>query len=166
MEHSVVKKDHFIEPGYVYMPASPTRLCAVVASGVGITMYDRRRRIGGMAHYIRPYRQKNLSTAAFAAPAITALSRFFLDTGSVAADLETHFYGGAVNPDAEGFEPGVSEDNGRIGIEVLEKLGIPLTGKDVGGERARKLVFHSGTGEIMMAKVEAVRATDWYPAVK
>lgn len=165
MENEIIQRDHFIKPGYVYMPAEQTQLRTVVASGIGVTLFDRGRKIGGMGHYIRPYREKGISTAVFAAPALTALARMFMDTGSARSNLEAHFYGGAVNPQAAGYRPGVSEENIRIGIEILNKLGISIVGQDVGGERARKIVFHTGTGEIMLAKVEAVRASDWYPEV-
>ncbi len=165
MENGITPRDYFIKPGYVYVPAEQTHLRTVVASGIGVTLFDRSRKIGGMSHYIRPFREKGSSTAVFAAPALTALARMLMDTGSIRSDLEAHFYGGAVNPQAAGYEPGISEDNIRIGLEILGKLGIAVVGQDVGGERARKIVFHTGTGEIMMAKVEAVRATDWYPEV-
>ncbi len=165
MDRDIIQRDHFIKPGYVYMPVEPTQLRTVVASGIAVTVFDRRRKIGGMGHYIRPYREKGLSTAIFAAPALAALTRMFLDSGSGISDLETHFYGGARNEQAAGFKPGISEENIRIGKEILTKIGITLSGQDVGGERGRKIVFHTGTGEIMMAKVEAVRASDWYPAV-
>ncbi|MFZ5570557.1 MAG: chemotaxis protein CheD [Thermodesulfobacteriota bacterium] len=165
MSRDVLLQDHFVKPGYVYVPAEPTQLRSVAASGIVVTMYDRRRNLGGMGHYIRPVRERGLSTAVFAAPALAALTSMFLETGSEIPDLETHFYGGAVNRQAAGYAPGVSEENVRVGLEILAKMNIGITSRDVGGERARKIVFHTGTGEIMLAKVEAVRASDWYPAL-
>lgn len=156
-------QDMFLKPGYIYLPAQPAQLRTVVASGVVVTLFDMKRKFGGMSHYLRPFREKGLSTAVFAAPAITALTKMFFDAGSHAADIEAHFYGGAVNPDSPGYTSGLSEKNVKVGHEILSKMGIGVCGSDTGGKRARKIVFHTGTGEIMMAKVEAVRESDWYP---
>ena len=93
-----------------------------------------------------------------------ALAQMFFKNGSSHLDLEAHFCGGAVNPESANYISGQSEENVKVGLEILSKLGIAIAGKDVGGHRARKIAFHTGTGEIMVAKVDTVRATDWYPA--
>ncbi len=163
MKKEVLKQDVFLDPGYVYMAARTTQLCTVVASGGCITLYDKERKLGGMGHYVYPYRKDGVSTARFAAPAIVALTDMFFDTGSSKEDLETHFYGGAVKTDFPGYTEGQSEDNVKVGIEILGKIGVEIDGMDVGGTRARKIVFNTGTGELMVAKVEEVRDSDWYP---
>ena len=99
MDNEIRTTDDFLPAGHVRLPVRPSQLFCVAASGVAFTIYDTRRRIGGMGHYLRPYRQHGLSTPMFAAPAIVALARMFMDTGSSSADLEAQVYGGAVNPD-------------------------------------------------------------------
>jgi chemotaxis protein CheD len=116
-----------------------------------------------MSHYLRPYRQSHPSTAIFAAPAIVALVRMFQTQGSSTGDIEAHLYGGAVNPHSLSYVEGLSEKNVQVGLEVLSKLEINIAGQDVGGSRARKIVFNTRTGETLVAKVDRVRETDWYP---
>lgn len=153
-----------LDPGYVCLPALPTRLCVVVASGVAVTMYDRTRRFGGMGHYSHPKRIGEESTSIFAAPALVEMVNLFTSAGSSVDDLETFVYGGSDNPDAPGFDPGRGFLNLRFGYEILEKLGVRVSGSDIGGRFARKLVFCTATGESVVAKVTAVRSDDWYPA--
>lgn len=163
MRESIQVSDYYLQPGYVSVPAEPTRLAAVAASGVVVTLYDAGRRLGGMGHYIRPIREAGLSTSVFAAPAIVALAEMLFAAGCAASELEAYIYGGAENPQARRYVPGLGRENVRIGEEVLGRLGIALTGRDVGGIMARKIVFHSTTGETVVARVERVRESDWYP---
>lgn len=160
----IVVSDVMLGAGYVCVPSRPARLCAVVGSGGVVTIWDRRRERGGMTHYVRPYREPGgPSTARYAAPAIVALVRMLLHSGSRVGDLEAHLFGGAENSKAPGYLEGVAKDNVRVGLEILEKLRVPRVQRDTGGERGRKVVFHTATGEVVLAKVDRIRATDWYP---
>jgi len=155
-------RDIIMPPGCVCQPADSARLCAVVASGVAVTVFDRRLALGGMGHYARPYRKGDLSTALYACPAIVSLVGMLQDAGSMVEDLDACLYGGAVNTHASGYVEGFSEDNVRVGLEVLQKLSVRVQSLDVGGAYGRKIVFHTGTGEAVVAKVEKLRSTDWY----
>jgi chemotaxis protein CheD len=152
-----------MRPGFLCLPSLPTRLCTVIASGVAVTMYDRARRFGGVGHYSHPLRTGGSSTPDFAAPSLVGLLRLFEKAGSDPRHLETYLYGGADNPAAPGFEPGRGLLNSRIGMEILSKMGVRVAGSDMGGRFARKLVFYTGTGECMLAKVTDAPEEDWYP---
>ncbi|MCC8189900.1 MAG: chemotaxis protein CheD [Planctomycetes bacterium] len=154
----------YLGPGFLCLPSLPTRLCTVIASGVAVTIYDRVQGFGGIGHYSHPFRQGYGSTADFAAPALVGLVRMFRAAGSCPRHLETHLYGGADNPAAPGCDPGRGRRNATIGREILEKLGVPIVGADTGGRFARKLVFYTGTGESMLAKVVDLDWENWYPA--
>lgn len=164
LNESPPQRAFFLNPGFVCVPAAPTRLAAVVSSGVAITVYDARRKRGGMSHYTQPLRHSGRSTAIFAAPSIVELIRGLLASGSRERDLEAHLFGGATNPVAVGYVQGLSEKNVEVGEELLRKLRVSVVGKDVGGSRARKILFDSVSGETVVARVERVRASDWYPA--
>lgn len=150
-------------PGFICLPGKPTRLCTVVSSGVAVTMYDRMQCFGGIGHYSHPLRRSGESTPSFAAPALVELLRMFRRAGSDPRDLETCLYGGADNPDAWRADPGRGLLNSRMGFEILGKLGVRVAGTDVGGRFARKLVFYTGTGESMLAKVADLEPEQWYP---
>ena len=163
MNNSIQTDSYLVNPGYICFPPRPARLAVVVTSGVVVTMYDPDLQRGGISHYFRPIRENNMSTAIFAAPAICALARMMTGIGSVLEDIDAHLYGGAENPRAPGFIPDMASRNVQIGEEILQKLGIPLSRKEVGGTKPRKILFHSQTGETVVARVNLVRTTDWYP---
>jgi chemotaxis protein CheD len=165
MTRAIQPNDSILPPGHVRLPARATLLGCVVASGVAVTIYDSKNHRGGMGHYIKPLREQGASTPVYAAPAIVALVDMFLDSGSDKTDLEAYLFGGAVNPRARNYVEGQSEANVKVGLEILDKLGVTVAGKDVGGTRARKIVFRTGSGENVVAQVDQVRDTDWYPEI-
>lgn len=152
-----------MRPGYLCLPNLPTRLCTVIASGVAVTVYDKRQCMGGVGHYSHPFRIGGMSTPDFAAPALVGLIRMFTKAGSDPRHLETYLYGGADNPDEPGFTTCRGFHNLQTGYEILAKLGVRIAGSDIGGRFARKLVFYTGTGESMLAKVSEADEVQWYP---
>lgn len=159
-----VTRTLYMRPGFLCLPSLPTRLCTVIASGVAVTVYDRRQCFGGVGHYSHPLREGGISSPDFAAPALVGLIRMFTRAGSDPRHLETYIYGGADNPAAPGFYTARGLDNLRTGREILAKLGVRIAGSDVGGRFARKLVFYTGTGESMLAKVHDIDIEEWYPS--
>jgi chemotaxis receptor (MCP) glutamine deamidase CheD len=160
-----VTRTLFMRPGFLLLPTLPTRLCTVVASGVAVTVFDRRQCLGGVGHYSHPLRVgDDDSTPAFAAPALVGLYRMFMRAGSDPRHLETYLYGGADNPGAPGYESGRGFLNTQIGFEIMAKLGLRISGSDVGGRFARKLIFYTGTGESVLAKVTDAECEEWYPS--
>ncbi|MFH1139509.1 MAG: chemotaxis protein CheD [Pseudomonadota bacterium] len=161
MDEGLTVLNSFLEPGHVYLPAKPTQICAVVGYGVVVTVYDQGRRQGGMCHYLYPFRKsKKESTALFAGPAIVALVKMFFEAGAAPAELEAHLFGGAWETGAEAPREW-AEKNVTVGVEILGKLGVNISGRDVGGQRGRKIVFNSDTGETAILKVNRLRSTDW-----
>jgi chemotaxis protein CheD len=156
----------YLCPGYICLPKEPTKLYTVVGAGIVVTIFDNKLKYGGMNYYTRPIRnQSSKSTPVYACPAIVGLLNMFLKHGAKIENLEAHVYGGASNPDAEDYVDGLSEKNIEVGLEILELKKIRVTGKDIGGDRGRKVAFNSSTGESVVAKVDRIRSVDWYPEV-
>lgn len=158
-----VTRTVYMRPGFLCLPTQPTRLCTVIASGVAVTVYDRHQCLGGVGHYSHPVRIGCGSTPDFAAPALVGLIRMFTKAGSDPSNLETYLYGGADNPGSPDFPGARGLHNLSTGYEILAKLGVRIAGSDVGGRFARKLVFYTGTGESMLAKVTDMDVAEWYP---
>lgn len=158
-----VTRTLLMRPGFLCVPSQPTRLCTVIASGVAVTVFDRFRRFGGVGHFSHPRRMGGESTPDFAAPALVGLFRMFVNAGSRLEHLETYMYGGADNPEAPGYASARGLLNTQAGLNILAKLGVRVAGTDIGGRFGRKLVFYTGTGECMLAKVTDTPFEDWYP---
>lgn len=166
MNDKLIKKEAYLKPGFICLSVEPMCIYTVVGSGIVITIFDTKLKCGGMNHYFKPNRESiKDSTPVYACPAIIGLLKMFFDEGSKLEDLEAHVYGGAGNPKIEGYMKGLDQRNIQTGLEILELKKIRIIGRDVGGNRARKIVFNTLTGEVFVAKVDKVRASDWYPQV-
>ena len=152
-----------LKPGYVFLPAQPTQISSVLGSAVGVTLYDRRLKMGGMAAFLEPLRpNKNFSTTLFACPAIVGLLKMFKDLGSNVVNLESQIFGGAEREDAPWFEKGLGRKNYEAAMEILELEGVWISSQDLGGIRGRKINFNTHSGEVLVAKVNHLRKEDWY----
>jgi chemotaxis protein CheD len=117
-----------------------------------------------MAYFTDPRRVKGgRSTTRYAAPAIVALQQLLGELGSRPRDLEAQVVGGSTDPTAGPARSRLCQDNVQVAFELLERQGLRVVGQDVLGERGRKIVFNTATGETVVAKVDRIRLQDWYP---
>lgn len=117
-----------------------------------------------MAHYCRPYREKNMpSTARYAGPAIVGLVRMLEKEGSRAGELSVHLLGGASNEAVFSYEKGLAQENIKVGLEILGKLGLGKVGVDTGGHQARRVQFDTSNGQVALGTVGNLGANEWYP---
>lgn len=152
-----------LPPGHVRLAPPGTLLCAVLSSSAAVALFDPEQQRGGMAHWAKPYRKGAPSTPVFAGPAVVGLARMFEVLGSSRERLQAHLFGGADNPASPRHVPGLGRENIAAGLELLAKLGLKVVHQEVGGERGRKVVFDSSSGQSVVAEVEKLRAGDWYP---
>lgn len=141
-------------------------LSAVVGSGVALSVFDTKRRCGGMSYYIRPIRKTRADTSTmFACPSIVGLLNMLLGSGSKRRHLEAQLYGGAENRSIKGCIRNIGRHNIRVAMEILRLKKVRIVGTGAGGSYGRKVVFNTSTGEVIIAKVGAIRDSDWYPAM-
>ena len=153
---------YLLEPGYILVPDNPVSISAVIGSGVSICIFDRKKRTGGMNHFILPYiTTKGKTTALYGNVATTKLIKMVLAQKVSIKYLEAQIYGGAYHPEKN------NKDIGRENIEIARKIlfenQISITSQDVGGEKGRKVVFNTNTNEVAILKVDRLRDMDWYP---
>ncbi len=161
----VAYKKYFLKPGFIYLTAEPTVITTVLGSCIAVTLFDKKNKIGGMNHFVHPVMSRGeISSALYAKPATLQLLKLFQETGAFFKTLEAQIFGGATHPEATGELATIGERNKKIAEDLLTKFGVRLIGQEVGGYYGRKILFNTMTGEIMIAKVEKIRQTDWYPA--
>ncbi len=57
----------------------------------------------------------------------------------------------------------VGRDNVRTARNVLARERLQIVSEDVGGRKGRKIVFDTEKNEVVIIKVDKIRARDWYP---
>ena len=81
--------------------------------------------------------------------------------GSKIKHLEAQIFGGAYNHEVS--VKNIGKDNIRIAKSILIKKQVRVVSEDTGGERGRKIVFNTTSGDVAVLKVQRIREEDWYP---
>lgn len=153
---------YLLQPGYILVPDRSISISAVIGSGVSICVFDKKKQIGGMNHFIFPYIvTKGKTTALYGNISTIAMIKMMLARESSIKNLEAQLYGGAYHPEKNNKD--IATRNVEIAKKILLKHKIPITSQDVGGEKGRKVVFNTNTNEIAVLKVDRLRDMDWYP---
>ncbi|HHT98126.1 MAG TPA: chemotaxis protein CheD [Clostridiales bacterium] len=124
-----------------------------LGSCVGIVLYDKIKKIGGLAHIMLPDSSKimnNSNKAKFADTGIDTLINDMKKIGAKEDNLIAKIAGGA-----QMFEFSSNSDMLRIGIRNVEatkfklkELGIRIVAEDTGKNYGRTITFYPKTGEL------------------
>ncbi len=153
--------NYFLHPGYIFVASKPTVISLVLGSCVSVCLYDRRRKTGGMNHFIYPFTaDKAKATARYGNVSTLALIQMMLEDGSEHEDIQAQILGGAYNPEFSAKNIGI--ENVMIARKVLSRKRISVVSEDTGGWLGRKIVFNTQSNELAIIKVEKLRNDDWY----
>ena len=155
-------QNYFLEPGYLYLPSTPTIISTVLGSSVGVSIYDKKRNVGAMNHFLYPSTDDRAkATGVYGNVATMALVKMLVDRGSNIRHLEAQLLGGAFDPKV--CEKNIGFENTGMAKSILLKKGVRIVSEDTGGRIGRKIMFNTLNGEIVVIKVENLRSGDWYP---
>ena len=130
-----------------------------LGSCVGIALFDRTKRIAGLAHIMLPCStqiKNNSNGAKFADTGIELLIEEMVKQGAIASRLTAKIAGGS-----QMFSFGATgSDLMKIGYrntiatkEILSKLNIPLLAEDTGGNHGRTIEFYSLNGDLLVKTI-------------
>jgi len=132
----------------------PTLAHTVLGSCVSVTFYVPARGLSGIFHALLPkateYRLHvpEATPYKFVDTAIASIVQRLLRRGAALTEIECKVFGGSSALFAA--ERSVGRRNVETAFAVLDSLGLRVAASNVGGERGRKIVFASGTGEIFV----------------
>lgn len=134
-------------------------LTSGLGSCIGVTLYDSRKRIGGMAHVMLPdstAMRSQTNLAKYADTAMSILLEKLLALGVEKRRLEAKMAGGA-----QMFNFGSDNDLMRIGarnreavMKMLDQFKIPLIAEDTGESHGRTMEFHTENGLVLIKSVK------------
>ncbi len=143
-----------ISPGELYASKRNIVIVTVLGSCVSTCLMDPVARIGGMNHFMLPDRSGSQSLvsepARYGAHAMEMLINNLLSMGASRARLVAKVFG------AGRVLPGMSDvgaRNAQFALEYLDREGIGVIAKDVGGNHARKVYFFVETGRVLVKEI-------------
>jgi chemotaxis protein CheD len=141
------RRSRYLQPGQILACSEPTTVTTVLGSCVAVCLWDRRRSVGGVNHYLLPHWSAGRELSARFGPiAIARTLERLLALDCSPRDIQAKLFGGAWILAAPSRNEHIGLQNVRVARERLAEAGIPIVAEDVGGSRGRKLVFHTDTG--------------------
>ncbi len=133
---------------------NPDTLETLVGSCVGIAVWDRITKLGGLAHIVLPdSRGVAKLPGKFADTAVAELRKQLLAKGAHPSKLSAKIAGGATMFGVR-TERDVGEKNHKAVLEQLRKHSIPVVAEHIGGGKGRMLRFslENGALEVSVAR--------------
>jgi len=144
------QSDNFLHPSSMRVSKDPQWVTTVLGSCVAVCFIDRKRKIGGINHYMLPYwNGDGLESPKFGNVAILQLLKKMLDFGSNKEDIVCKIFGGGEVLGEQNSVFNVGKRNIELAFRMVSDLGISITGSSTGGKMGRKIHFNTGTGEVL-----------------
>lgn len=144
-----------IKAGEFHFGGGATRISTLLGSCVSITLWHPRRKIGGMCHYMLTERDRPPEApldGRYASEAFALFLQHVAREGTRPQEYQAKLFGGArMFGEAAPGNPDVGARNVDYGIDWLQKNGIALLSRHVGGSGRRKLHFDLWSGDVWLA---------------
>ena len=146
---------HSIGIAEVRVVKSPEKVRTVLGSCVGVAIFDRVAKIGGLAHVILPSsKMGHGDRGKFADTAVDWLVDDAIQAGCDSKRLTAKITGGA-SMFGDNVDSGIGEKNVQAVKERLAHHSIRLAAADVGGTKGRKMCLDPSTGQVEVQNIGA-----------
>lgn len=136
--------EYYLHPGYIFFSEEKYQITTILGSCVAVCIWDKKKKIGGMNHYIYSIDINKKMNSKYGDNSIKILLNFFKKAGSEFKDLEASIIGGAENPS---LSSKIGEENINIAEKILGNNKINVVYKKTGGEKGRKVIFNNYSGK-------------------
>jgi chemotaxis protein CheD len=131
----------------------PMALTTILGSCVAVCLWDIQKHIGGMNHFMLPYfAGSGVKSARFGNIAMQELLDRMTAAGARLPYIRARVFGGSCM-----FEQMKSNDLGQkninLALDFLSYRGIDVVQADVGGNRGRKIRFHTDEGDAWLNSI-------------
>jgi chemotaxis protein CheD len=131
--------------------------CIGIGSCVAICLWDRVKKIGGLAHILlgenKNKNQADVNPLRFANEATDAMLREMLGRGCRRENIRAKIFGGASMFRGLVGELQIGEKNVAAVREKLRREGIRIVAEDVGGDQARSIWFDLSDGSVVVGRL-------------
>ncbi len=147
---------HVVDISDAKISTSPEDVIVTYSLGscIGVSMYDRKAKVGGMLHFQLPDSSKSAEKAVanpfmFADTGVELLINKLCQLGADVKSLQVKIAGGAqIMNDAKMFQ--IGKRNYAAIRQIMWKKGIFIEKEDVGGTCARSLVLNMADGKVIV----------------
>lgn len=144
----------YLYPGEVIASVDPLVISTILGSCVAVCLGDAVTGAGGANHFLLPYFViGDGSSTRFGGVAMKVLQEKLLALGCDKRNLRAKVFGGACQFDDPGDRVPIGQQNVSLAMRILEEERIPVVAQETGGTRGRKVVFHTGSGDVWVRQL-------------
>lgn len=151
----------FLLPGQWYFGHTGAVVRTLLGSCIAIILWNPRRRMGGMCHFLLPTRLRTpdgVLDGRFGDEAMELMAHEIKKTGTKPTDYEAHIYGGAdTMPDEAKVKFNVGERNVQKAWDLIDQYGFQMQTVDVGGTDPRNVTIDLHSGQIVLKRGQPTR---------
>ncbi len=150
-------KTCYLKPGEIHLALAPSLVTTVLGSCLSITMHHRTTRMSVICHAVMPSIAEGRDGKKDAAfqyvdSSLQWMIGQYTGKGIRLRDIEVKMFGGAAMfQDTRSLreDMNIGKRNVDAALAFLKRHRIPLKAWNVGGNRGRKLIFNTLTGEVL-----------------
>jgi chemotaxis protein CheD len=144
----------YLYPGEVIASMEPLAISTILGSCVAVCLWDAATGAGGANHFLLPYLViGDGSSTRFGGVAMRVLQEKLLALGCNKRNLRAKVFGGASQFADPGNRVPIGQQNASLAFRILDEERIPVVAQETGGTRGRKVVFHTGTGDVWVRQL-------------
>lgn len=153
----------YLKAGEVHVSRKPALVLTVLGSCLSVTMFHRRLSIGAICHGLLPQCRDMAECMAgcldgtkYVDCSIHRMAKHFRGLGALPREIEVKVFGGADMFGGRGAGKAgicVGMQNSKKALEIIEKEGLRVSSKDLGGAQGRKIFFNTATGEVLLKRL-------------
>ena len=142
------RKPAYLLAGQLLISEEPCQVTTILGSCVAACVWDPGLGVGGLTHFLLPAGpERGPSSPKFGNVAVVTLIEGLVRFGGRPERFVAKVFGGAcVLEPMRGRSRHLGLQNVEIALHLLAQHGIPVLAQDVGGDRGRKLIYHTDTG--------------------
>lgn len=153
--------EYYLKPGYVMANRSATMIRAILGNCVAVAIFDSILHFGGMHQFVFPRTDVPKDrTPQYGNVGISVLMKMMVDLGSSRDNIVAQIFGGAQSRNWQDGKLG--EKNVAFARSALAHLKVPVVSEDVGGFMGRKILYHTGTNETAVFKMDQLAEDAWF----
>ena len=150
----LVRERRFVQPGQVFVTATPTAVTTILGSCVAVCVWDGQRRIGGVNHFMLPFSTGSAARSTrFGNVAMEELFEQVKSAGARLPFLRAFVFGGSCMFAGMQQADHLGQKNADLAIDLLTRRGVEIAQVDVGGNRGRKVVFYTDEGSVCLKTI-------------
>lgn len=136
------------------MAKKPVLVTTVLGSCIAVTLFSPATGIGAICHAMLPDSRGNLLDLRYVDAAIGSIYGKMVEYGA-GGDLLVKLFGGAnvIDFDELPQRKTIGEQNIAHALAYLDKLGLTIAARDVGGVVGRKLLFCTREGDVYLRRM-------------